>query len=132
MNRYPWLAACLAGFPGATTDYKAEWGFLHYRIGGRIFAITCTPDARYKRHAERPLVTLRCDGRMCEALREQYADIVPGFYADRRFWISVYLDGSVPEDTLRAPCAHSYDEALKRLPKRVQREIAKENPDENT
>ena len=98
VSRCPWLADYLAGFPGVTTDYKAEWGFLHYRVGGRIFAIICTPDARYKEHAGRSLVTLSCDGRMSEGLREQYADIVPGFYADHRFWISVYLDGEVPDD----------------------------------
>ena len=132
MNRYPWLADCLAGFPGVTTDFKAEWGFLHYRVGGRIFAVTCTPDARYERHAGRSLVTLRCDERMCESLRAQYGDIVPGFYADPRFWISVYLDGAVPDDTLRALCAHSYDEAFKRLPVRVRNEISKEKTDENT
>ena len=128
VSRCPWLADYLAGFPGVTTDYKAEWGFLHYRVGGRIFAIICTPDARYKEHAGRSLVTLRCDGRMSEGLREQYADIVPGFYADHRFWISVYLDGEVPDDTLRALCAHSYDEAFSRLSKRTQRKISKLNP----
>lgn len=128
----PWLDAYLRGFPGAATDYKAEWGFLHYRVGGRIFAITCTPGPQHRRHAGRELVTLRCDRRMCESLRAQYDDIVPGFYADPRFWISVYLDGSVPDETLRALCAHSYDEAVKRLPKRVRQEIAKETRDEST
>lgn len=123
MKHRPWLDGYLRGFPGATTDYKAEWGFLHYRVGGRIFAIVCTPDARYKAHAGRELVTLRCDERMSAPLREQYADIVPGFYADRRFWISVYLDGAVPDDELRTLCAHSYDEAFARLPKRLREEI---------
>ena len=132
MNRYPWLAGYLAGLPGATTDCKAEWGFLHSRVGGRIFAITCTPDARYEQHAGRELVTLRCDPRLIDSLRSRYEDIVPGFYADHRYWISVYLDGAVPEDGLRALCAHSYDEAFRRLPKRMQREIIREKSDENT
>ena len=124
MTHRPWLDGYLRGFPGVTTDYKAEWGFLHYRVGGRIFAIVCTPDARYKAHAGREMVTLRCDERMSAPLREQYADIVPGFYADRRFWISVYLDGAVPDDELRTLCAHSYDEAFARLPKRLREEIS--------
>lgn len=132
MNRYPWLDAYLRGFPGATTDYKAEWGFLHYRVGGRIFAITCTPDARYTRHAGRPLVTLRCDARLTDALRAKHEDIVPGFYSDKRFWISVYLDGAVPGDELRTLCAHSYDEAFRRLPRRIRDEITPEGADEST
>ena len=123
MNRYPWLEACLLGFPGVTTDCKPEWGFLHYRVGGRIFAITCTPDARYEQHAGRALVTLRCDARLIDGLKARHKDIVPGFYADHRFWISVYLDGGVPDDELRALCSHSYDEAFSRLPKRVREEL---------
>ena len=62
LNR-PWLHEYLCSFPGVTTDYKSEWGFLHYRVGGKIFAIICTPDERYKAHAGRELVTLRCDER---------------------------------------------------------------------
>ncbi len=118
----PWLDAYLRGFPGATTDFKPEWGFTHYRVGGRIFAITCTPGAQYAEHAGRALVTLRCDARMTPSLLAREG-IVPGFYADHRFWVSVYLDGGVGDDELRALCAHSYDEAFSRLPKRLRDEI---------
>ena len=125
MNR-DWLGGYLCSFPGATTDCKTEWGFTHYRVGGRIFAITCTPGVQYKEHAGRALVTLRCDERMTPSLLAREG-IVPGFYADHRFWVSVYLDGGVGDDELRALCAHSYDEAFRRLPKRLRAEIAKEN-----
>ena len=34
MTAHDWLDAYLLGMPGATTDYKVEWGFLHYRSEG--------------------------------------------------------------------------------------------------
>lgn len=118
-----WLDAYLRSFPGVTTDYKAEWGFLHYRVGGRIFAIICTPGERYRPHAGRTLVTLRCDERAMSSILNAYCDAVPGFYSDHRFWFSVYLDGDVPDSDLRALCAQSYEEAEKRLSARARRQI---------
>ena len=122
LNR-PWLHEYLCSFPGATTDYKAEWGFLHYRVGGKIFAIICTPDERYKAHAGRELVTLRCDERAIGSILAAYHDAVPGFYSAHRFWFSVYLDGDVPDADLRALCAQSYDEAARRLSARQRRQL---------
>ena len=57
------------------------------------------------------------------AARQQYADVVPGFYSDKRTWNSVYLDGAVPEETLRAMCDMSYELVFAKLTKKAQREI---------
>ena len=51
---------------------------------------------------------------------------LPGFYADKRHWISVDLDGDVPEELLRELCDHSYNLVFAKLTKKLQREIAGE------
>ena len=38
MNRYPWLDSYLRALPGATSDYKAQWDWQRYQIGGKMFA----------------------------------------------------------------------------------------------
>ena len=121
--RYSWLDAYLLRKRGVTKDLQPDWNWIRYHVGGRMFAAVCL-DKENKPY----YITLKLDPLEGELLRGQYADIVPGFYADHRFWISVYLDGEVPDDTLRALCAHSYDEAFSRLSKRTQREISKLNP----
>jgi predicted DNA-binding protein (MmcQ/YjbR family) len=63
---------------------------------GRLFAAVCTPDVKYKPHNGREMVILKCEPMLCELLRAQYPDIVPGFYSDKRNWNSVYLDGDCP------------------------------------
>ena len=121
MNNYPWLEAFLLALPGVTRDFKPEWGFMNYRAARRLFAVTCTPDARYKRCGGRELVTLRCDERFGDALKAQYADIIDGFYSDRRYWISVFLDSEeVPPELLRRLCENAHAEILRRAPKRVR------------
>lgn len=123
MNRYPWLEAYLMSRPGAEQDYKAEWQWQRFLVRGKMYAAICTPGPEHGVHAGRTMVILKCDPRLAGGLREEYPDIVPGFYSDKRHWNSVYLDGSVPEDLLRDLCGMSYRLVVEKLPKYVQREL---------
>lgn len=42
---------------------------------------------------------------------------------DKRNWISVFLDGAVPDDVLRDLCQRSYALVFGKLTKKLQREI---------
>ena len=59
-------------------------------------------------------------------LRARYPDILPGFYSDKRTWISCLLDGELPEEVLRDLCGRSYALAVEKLPKYVRRELAEQ------
>ena len=61
-----------------------------------------------------------------ELLRARYPDILPGFYSDKRTWISCLLDGELPEEVLRDLCGRSYALAVEKLPKYVRRELAEQ------
>ena len=59
-----------------------------------------------------------------ERLRTDWPDaVLPGFYADKRCWISVDLDNDAPEDLLRELRDHSYSFVFVKLTKKFQREI---------
>ncbi len=124
MNRYPWLDAYLLEKAGAEKDYKAEWGWDRYLLRGKMFAAVCTPDPKHAPHAGRTMVMLKCEPRLAELFRQQYPDVVPGFYCNKENWNSVYLDGAVPDDVLRGMCDASYGLILGKLPKKAQQEIA--------
>lgn len=127
MTAHDWLDAYLLGMPGATTDYKVEWEWQRYQVGGKMFAATMQPGPQYREYAGRRLVSLKCDPAWAEQLRAEHPDdILPGFYADKRHWISVDLDGDVPEELLRELCDHSYRLVFAKLTKKLQREIAGE------
>ena len=69
-------------------------------------------------------LSLKAHPHMSELLRDDYVDIIPGFYMDKAHWNSVYLDGEVPEDLLRRLIDISYGLVLSKLTKKVQKEIA--------
>ena len=122
--RYEWLDEYLLSFPGAEKDYQPVWQWFRYKVRGRMFAAVCSPDRRYQTYGGHDLVNLKCEVAAGELLQAQYPEILPGFYSDKRTWISCLLDGALPEDTLRELCAASYALAVQRLPKYVQKELS--------
>lgn len=124
MNRYPWLDEALLALPGCEKDFKEEWGWHRYQVGGKLFAATCAPGPEHKVVGGHEILSVKCDPQLSELLRSQYPDIVPGFYMDKRCWISILLDGSVPDDLLRKLCADSYSLVFSKLTKKAQRLIA--------
>lgn len=124
MNQYEWLDEYLLSKTGAVKDYKLEWGWWRYQVGGKLFAATCQPGEQYKLYDCRELLSLKCEPMLAELLRAEYPDIIPGFYMDKRCWNSVFLDGAVPEDVLRDLCDRSYALVFGKLTKKLQREIS--------
>ena len=80
MNNYEWLDEYLLTKPGAVKDYKLEWGWWRYQVGGKLFAATCQPGPQYKGYDCRELLSLKCEPMLAELLRKEYPDIIPGFY----------------------------------------------------
>ena len=123
---YEWLDAYLLSFPGVEKDYHPVWQWFRYKVRGRLFAAVCSPGPEYKIYGGHDLVNLKCGAAEGELLRARYPDILPGFYSDKRTWISCLLDGELPEEVLRDLCGRSYALAVEKLPKYVRRELAEQ------
>jgi len=123
MTRYPWLEDYLLTKPGAAAEFKIEWQWMRYLVGGKQFAAICTPGEAYGEYAGRTMVLLKCNPQLSDALRAEYPDIVPGFYSDKRHWNTVYLDGTLTDEMLRSLCDMSYQLVFDKLTKKMQREI---------
>ena len=114
---YPWLDAYCLLKKGVTKDYKEEWEATRCQVGGRMFAMQ-GGDKEGK-----PNVTLKLPPDWGRFLREQYADIVPGYYMNKEHGSSLYLEGEVPDGVVREMVDQAYAAMFFSLPKRVQREI---------
>lgn len=123
---YEWLDAYLLSFPGVEKDYQPVWQWFRYKVRGRLFAAVCSPGPEYKIYGGHDLVNLKCGAAEGELLRARYPDILPGFYSDKRTWISCLLDGELPKEVLRDLCGRSYALAVEKLPKYVRRELAEQ------
>ena len=99
-------------------DFKIEWNWIRYQIGDKLFVAVCL-DNQNKPH----YITLKLKPEEGEFLRQQYADIIPGYYMNKIHWNSVNADGEVPDDLLKDMLDKSYKLVLSSLSKKKQNEI---------
>ena len=114
---YDWIDEYLLQKPAAEKDYKAEWEAVRYLLSGKMFCMMGGD------RDGRAIITLKCVPLFGEALRQQYPDIIPGYYMNKQHWNSVYRSGSVPDDVLRQMADMSYDLIRESLPKKTQRQL---------
>lgn len=106
---------------GVTKDYKEEWNWIRYMIGGKMFVAICLDEDHNPYY-----ITLKLDPMDGEFLRKQYEDIVPGYYMNKVHWNSIKPDGEVPDDLLKDLLDKSYGLVLAGFSKRKQAEILAE------
>ena len=93
---------CL-NLPGATESFPFGPETPVYKAAnGKVFAITTEPDD------PAASFTAKADPEDAEALREEYAAITPGYHMNKRHWITVLLDGTVPDDLVVEIVAESH------------------------
>ena len=51
MTAHEWLDAYLLGLPGATTDYKVEWEWQRYQVGGKTGSAEVSSNKSVKTHS---------------------------------------------------------------------------------
>lgn len=111
--RYDWLDAELCGWPGVTKDFKAEWNWTRYMVGGKLFCALCHDEA-----GRDVYITVKLEPLRGEFLRGQFADVIPGYYMNKTHWNSVRVQGELPEDILRGMLEESYRLVAAGLPKK--------------
>lgn len=119
-TKYPWLDIFLKSMVGVQIDYKAEWDWLRYMICGKMFAAICKYGSE-----KRYIITLKLNPLDGDFLRQQYEDIIPGYYMNKIHWNSIYLDGDVPDELIKECIEKSYNLVKSGLSKKQQTEILK-------
>ncbi|MBR1711653.1 MAG: MmcQ/YjbR family DNA-binding protein [Clostridia bacterium] len=116
--KYSWIDEYLMEKRGVTKDLQAEWNWIRYQIGGKMFAAICLDDKDQPYY-----ITLKLEPVEGDFWRKQYDDIIPGYYMNKTHWNSVKADGVVPDDILRDLLDKSYKIVLGSLSKKKQKEI---------
>lgn len=117
--KYEWLDEYLLAKPGVTKDLQVEWNWIRYQLGGKLFAAVCLNDATGKAL----YITLKLDPVEGEFLRQQYEDIIPGYYMNKVHWNSVRAEGAVPDELLKEMLEKSYQLVLGGFSKKKQKEL---------
>lgn len=118
--RYPWIDKYLLRKRGVTKDLQADWNWIRYMVGGKMFAAICLDEENKPYY-----ITLKLEPTEGDFFRSQYEDIIPGYYCNKIHWNSIKPDGEVPDELLMDLLDKSYKLVLGGFSKKKQREILK-------
>jgi predicted DNA-binding protein (MmcQ/YjbR family) len=115
---YDWLDGYALAKPGAAEEFKVAWDALLYRVGDRMYGMKgCYKDGR-------PLLSVKVAPLESERLRQTYPDkIIPGYYSDKRNWVSIFLDVELPREVVEKLVDDSYSLVFAKLTRKKQKEI---------
>lgn len=116
--KYGWIDEFLLQKKGVTKDLQADWNWIRYHIGGKMFAAVCLNEQN-----EPYYITLKLEPSEGDFLRSQYEDIIPGYYMNKMHWNSVKPDGQVPDELLKDMLDKSYQLVLGGFSKKKQQEL---------
>jgi predicted DNA-binding protein (MmcQ/YjbR family) len=104
------LRDCCLSFSGAEETFPFNPETSVFKVGGKMFALSRLGEDSLR-------VSLKCDPRLAEALREAHAAVIPGYHLNKQHWNTVILDGSLSDATVQEMIEDSYDLVVSKLPK---------------
>ena len=119
--KYEWIDEYCLAKKGVQKDYKPEWDAVRYRVKDKMFVLQGGDKEG------RPIITVKLEPAVGACLRQQFKDIVPGYYMNKEHWNSLYLEGDVPNEIVRDMLDMSYDLVLSSLSKKLRKEILELN-----
>ena len=107
--------------PGAAADQPFEGDFdstvLRHGATGKWFGILMkAPRGKVGLEGDgaAEILNLKCDPLVSYGMRREYPDILPAWHMNKQLWITVRLEGGVPEETLALLIRMSYDLTAKK------------------
>lgn len=111
-------AYCLSK-PHATEDFPFDETTLVFRVMNKIFASIGLDNVDW--------FCLKCDPEYAIELREHYTGITGAWHWNKKYWNQIAIThGDVPETLIRSLIDHSYDEVVKKLPRKLRDQLKEE------
>ncbi|GGC98729.1 MmcQ/YjbR family DNA-binding protein [Enterococcus wangshanyuanii] len=114
-KRSDYLKAVAKEWPGASVYYREDWDCDYFEIEKKGFCMLGT------NNQGELVMTVKGPPEENDVLREQYSDVVPGYYANKTHWNSFKLENSsFTDEQLASFLKQSYTLVLSKLPKKMQ------------
>ncbi|NCB06983.1 MAG: MmcQ/YjbR family DNA-binding protein [Bacteroidia bacterium] len=105
---------CLS-LKGAAEDFPFDETTLVFKVGGKMFCLTDLESnlaISVKNNPEKNI-----------ELREEYPAVKPGYHMNKKYWNTIDLNGTIPDDMIKNLIDESYDLVTMSLPRKIQQEI---------
>ncbi len=87
--------------PNARLDYPFGEGVAVYKAGDKMFALI--------REGKEPVqLSLKCDPKLSEVLRDKYEEVQPGYHLNKKHWNTLVLTGQLEWEDVQGLILHSY------------------------
>lgn len=106
----------LERFKGSEKSFPFGPEALVFKVMGKMFALVSQGE-------EIPRVTLKCDPVDAAQLVGLFTSVGPGYYMNKKHWITISLTGEVPESMLTDLARGSYERVVKALSKAGQKKL---------
>jgi predicted DNA-binding protein (MmcQ/YjbR family) len=116
MNLERYRSFCLAK-KGVTEEFPFGSETMVFKVMGKMFALTNVESFAS--------VNLKADPETGVELREKYPSVQPGYHMNKKHWITVLMDGSIPDKILCQWTDNSYQLVMASLPKKQQELLLK-------
>lgn len=95
----------------ATEDFPFDETVLVFRIEGKIFACVDLTNTSW--------FCVKCDPERAIILREEWEQIAAAWHWNKKYWNQLDI-AHLPDELVQECIDHSYDEVLKKLPKKTR------------
>lgn len=117
------LCACCMALPATEETVPFGPQVLVYKVMGKMFALVpASVNA-----GEQPSIAFKAEPHLGQMLRDTYAAVQPAWHLNKLHWNSVTIDGTVPDEEVRAWIANSYALVVRSLT-RAQRDALARRP----
>lgn len=96
-----------------------------FKIGGKIFAYLCIPDAPSCQHADTPnLLVLKCDPDEALELRDKYPDAIePAWHWNKKHWNQIHYN-KLTSEFVGQLISNSFRLVVDKLPKKTKNALS--------
>ena len=108
----------LKNFKGSESSFPFGPEALVYKVMGKMFALVSQGE-------EVSRVTLKCLPEDGALLVGQYESVIPGYYMNKKHWITISLTGELTEDLLTSLVSESYNLVVSKLTKKDKAALSK-------
>ena len=107
----------LSSFKGGESSNPFGPEALVFKVMGKMYALVAQT-------AETPSVTLKVNPPDGELLISQYQAIIPGYYMNKKHWITISLTGELPLEMIENLSKKSYELVVSKLTKKDKAQLS--------
>lgn len=100
-------------FEGISESFPFDDDSLVFKVENKMFALLNLSATQNK-------IALKCDPDLAIKLKDKFEGIVGAWHFNKKYWIDVFFDSDVSDDSVKKLIEHSYHQVICKLTKKIQ------------